>query len=71
MGFFLLTTVVILVKISFLFKNLDSEYLMAFNIGAIWNVITLWVHRGMTDTPESVKKNISQYLIRMTKVSLF
>ena len=56
---------------SFLFKNLDSEYIMAFNIGAIWNVVTLWIHRGMTDTPETVKKNIAQYLKRMAKVPLF
>ena len=56
---------------SFLFKNLDSEYLMAFNTGAIWNVISLWVHRGMIDTPESVKKNITTYLKRMAKVPLF
>ena len=56
---------------TFLFKNLDSEYIMAFNIGAIWNVVTLWIHRGMTDTPETVKKNIAQYLKRMSKVSLF
>ena len=54
-----------------LFKNLDSEYIMAFNIGAIWNVVTSWVHRGMTDTPETVKKNIALYLKRMSKVPLF
>ncbi len=56
---------------NYLFKNLDSEYLIAFNTGAIWNVVSLWIHRGMVDTPESVKKNIATYLKRMAKVPLF
>lgn len=53
-----------------LFKGLDSEYIMAFNVGAIWNVVTLWIRRGMVDTPETVKKNISQYLKRMAKINV-
>ncbi len=49
-----------------LFEGLDKEYLIAMNIGAIWNVISLWIHRGMTDEPETVKETIAQYLRRAT-----
>ncbi len=34
---------------------LDPDYLIAFNIGAIWNVIFKWVDRGMKDSPEAIK----------------
>lgn len=34
-------------------------------IGGIWNVISLWVRRGMKDKPEDVRSAIQQYLSRM------
>lgn len=48
-----------------LFAGLDSDYLITLNTGGIWNVITLWVHRGMKDDPEEVKKTIATYLKRI------
>lgn len=48
-----------------LFEGLDSEYLIALNTGAVWNVISLWVHQGMKEAPEHVKETIRQYLKRM------
>lgn len=48
-----------------LFEGLDSEYLIALNTGAVWNVISLWVHQGMKEDPEHVKETIRQYLKRM------
>lgn len=48
-----------------LFEGLDSDYLITLNIGGIWNVISLWVRRGMKDDPEKVKAVIKQYLIRI------
>lgn len=48
-----------------LFNGLDSEYLIALNIGAVWNVISLWVHCGMKDNPVYVKDTISQYIKRL------
>ncbi len=48
-----------------LFEGLDSEYLVALNIGAIWNVITLWIHKGMEEDPKHIKNSIRQYLKRM------
>ena len=48
-----------------LFEGLDSDYLITLNIGGIWNVISLWVRRGMKDDPEDVKAAIQQYLARI------
>ena len=53
-----------------LFDGLDSDYLVALNIGAIWNVISLWVHRGMKEKPEDVKKSIEMYLTRISSTRL-
>ncbi len=49
-----------------LFEGLDSEYLIALNTGAIWNVISCWVHQGMKDDPGYVKDTIRQYLKKWT-----
>ena len=48
-----------------LFEGLDSDYLISLNTGGIWNVISLWVRRGMKDDPEDVKHTIAQYLGRI------
>jgi AcrR family transcriptional regulator len=48
-----------------LFEGLDSDYLISLNTGGIWNVISLWVRRGMTDDPDDVKRTIAQYLSRI------
>ena len=48
-----------------LIGNLDPDYLIAFNIGAIWNVIFKWVDRGMTDPPEEIKATLEEYLKRI------
>ncbi|MBR6365935.1 MAG: TetR/AcrR family transcriptional regulator [Lachnospiraceae bacterium] len=50
-----------------LFDGLDSEYLIALNIGAVWNVIALWIHQGMEDDPEHVRETIRQYLKRLSE----
>ena len=48
-----------------LFDGLDSEYLIALNIGAVWNVISFWVHGGMKESSEYVRDTIYQYLTRL------
>lgn len=45
--------------------NLDPDYLIAFNIGAIWNVIFKWVDRGMVESPDEIKTTIEEYLKRI------
>ena len=42
--------------------DLEPDYLIAFNIGAIWNVIFKWVDRGMVDSPEDIKATLEAYL---------
>ena len=54
-----------------LFDGLDSDYLIALNTGAVWNVISLWVHRGMKDEPEHVKETIGEYIERMQSRLLY
>lgn len=44
------------------FGDLGPEYLIAFNTGAVYNVIAKWVERGMTDSLEDVRKTLSEYL---------
>ena len=48
-----------------LIGSLEPDYLIAFNIGAIWNVIFKWVDRGMTDSPEYIKEILEEYLKRI------
>ena len=48
-----------------LFEGLEPGYLTAMNIGAVWNVISLWIHRGMEDEPERVRETVRQYLSRI------
>jgi AcrR family transcriptional regulator len=48
-----------------LIGELEPDYLIAFNIGAIWNVIFKWVDRGMTDSPEYIKATLEEYLKRI------
>ena len=48
-----------------LIGDLEPDYLIAFNIGAIWNVIFKWVDRGMTDSPEYIRSILEEYLKRI------
>ena len=52
-------------KISGTTDKEKPDYLIAFNIGAVWNVIFKWVDRGMTDSPEKIRTNIEDYLKRI------
>ncbi len=49
--------------------DLEPDYLVAFNVGAIWNVIFKWVERGMTESADEIKETIAQYLSRMKPFS--
>ena len=52
-----------------LIGDLEPDYLIAFNIGAIWNVIFKWVDRGMTDPADEIKNTIEVYLSRISPFS--
>ena len=42
--------------------ELQINYILAFNIGSIWNIIVMWIAHGMTESPEEIKKTIVSYL---------
>ena len=43
------------------------DYLIAFNIGAIWNVIFKWVERGMEESLDNVRGTLETYLRRVSQ----
>ena len=45
--------------------DLDPDYLIAFNVGAIWNVIFKWVDRGMTEPLDEVRDVVRKYIRQM------
>ncbi len=48
-----------------LFGDLDTRYLIPMNIGGIWNIICMWVRRGMKDDPAKIAGELSQYIVMM------
>ena len=48
-----------------LIGDLEPDYLIAFNVGAIWNVICKWVERGMDEPFDKVKKILEEYIARL------
>lgn len=48
-----------------LMEELDSDYLIAFNVGAIWNVLFKWIDRGMADSLDSIQETLKKYLKRI------
>ena len=53
-----------------LMEGMEPDYLIAFNIGAIWNVIFRWVERGMPDPLEEVRHTLEAYLRRAGQLPL-
>ena len=47
--------------------GMESDYLIAFNIGAIWNVICKWVERGMEEPLDDVRSTLETYLRRVSQ----
>lgn len=45
-----------------IFGELEPDYLIAFNIGAVWNVVCKWIERGMTDPPEKIAASLRTYI---------
>lgn len=44
------------------FSSQQVTYIIAFNVGAVWNIIMKWVECDMKDTPEQIKKTMLEYL---------
>lgn len=47
-----------------MFGDLDPDYLIAFNIGAIWNVIFKWVRSGMKEPLDDVREIVRSYIYK-------
>lgn len=47
----------------------QSIYIIYFNIGAVWNVITQWLENGMTDSSENMKQLLIDYLNNIKDVN--
>ena len=43
------------------FGDLDPKYLLAFNIGAIWNTLFVWIEGGMKEPAEEIKELLQKY----------
>lgn len=46
-------------------QGLHMDYILAFNIGSVWNIIMMWIERGMKESPEEIKRTIISYLENM------
>ena len=49
-----------------LMGELEPDYLIAFNVGAIWNVLFKWIDRGMADSLDSIQETLKKYLKRIS-----
>ena len=49
-----------------LMGELEPDYLIAFNVGAIWNVLFKWIDRGMVDSLDSIQESLKKYLKRIS-----
>ena len=41
------------------------EYIIDFNVGAVWNIIYTWIRRGMTDDPQLMISEINTFLNKL------
>lgn len=40
----------------------ETSYIIAFNVGAVWNIIMKWLEYDMIETPDNIKKILLNYL---------
>ncbi len=50
------------------FSPEQTSYIIAFNVGAVWNIIMKWIEYDMSETPDNIKKTLIKYL---TDLALF
>lgn len=44
------------------YGELNTEYILAFNIGAVWNILVKWIENDMQDSINEIKNTIVGYL---------
>lgn len=53
-----------------LFQSFSPEqvsYIIACNVGAVWNIIMKWIEYDMNGTPEDMKKTLLKYLTALSQ----
>lgn len=45
-----------------LFGEIKPDYLISFNVGAIWNIVCRWIENGMIEPPEEIAALLKAYL---------
>ena len=48
-----------------LIGDMEPDYLIAFNVGAMWNVIFKWVERGMKEPLEDIRNLLRKYIEKL------
>lgn len=51
-------------------SKLLTEYIIYFNIGAIWNLIVRWIENNMRDSVIDIKKSVIFYLSNIKKIDI-
>lgn len=49
------------------FSAEQVDYIIAFNIGAIWNIIMKWIENDMKDSPDTIEKTILKYIETLSR----
>ena len=44
------------------FSPEQASYIIAFNIGAVWNIIMKWIEYDMSETPDNIKRTLIKYV---------
>lgn len=48
------------------FSAEQVDYIIAFNVGAVWNVIMKWIEHGMKDTQDAIKTTLLKYIANLS-----
>lgn len=43
------------------------DYIIAFNIGAVWNIVMKWIEDDMKDSPDTIKKTLLEYITTLSR----
>ena len=55
---------------NFIYTQWLPDYIIAFNTGAVFNVIHKWIKGGMSVLAETIKENLSSYLANISHINL-
>lgn len=57
-------------EVSDIMKQQEQRCLIAFNIGAIWNVVGMWLEENMESPPQTLKKILVNYLSNIETIKI-